>query len=122
MASLEEMKVAVISGATKVLTIERAKALKGKRIATIFFDFHQQHLHEVDEFVVGDLKSEFDLLPDKKSVIKQLKDRPHMIRKMKSTFEITTGDDRRTFLKACAYNSGIFTGPDIDFEVWFKEV
>ena len=122
MASLEEMKVAVISGATKVLTIERAKELKGKRIATIFFDFHHLHQHEVDEFIVGDLKSEFDMVPDKKSILRLYKNSPHLIKRMKSTFEITTQDDRRTFLKACAYNSGIFTGPDIDFEVWFKEV
>ena len=122
MATLDEMKKAVEQGHTKILTMERIKDLTGRRIATIYFDFQQQHRHEVDEFVVGEIKSTFDLHPDQKSVLKELKDRPHLIKRMKSTLEIITEEGRRTTLKAETFRSGIFTGPDIAHEVWFKEI
>jgi len=122
MATLEEMKTAVKCGTTKVLTLERAKALIGKRIATIFFDFKPQHKHQVDEFTVGEIKTVFDLHSDQKAIVMEFKDKPHIIRKMKSTWEIITEEVGRTFLRAECYTGGIFTGPDIDFEVWYKEV
>ncbi len=122
MASLEEMRKAVEGGITRILTLERVKGLTGKRIATIYFDFRLNHLPQVDEFVIGEIKSEYDLHDDKPKVLKEFKDKPHLIKKMKSTYEILTQDNRRTFLKATATNSGIFTGPDDDYEVWFKEM
>jgi hypothetical protein len=122
MISLEAMRVAVRDGDTKILTIERAKDLTGKRIGTIYFNFTPMHLPEVDEFVIGEMKSEYDLHSDKKSVHKEFRDKPHLIRKMKNTYEIITDEGRRTNLRASSYNSGIFTGPDKDYEVWFKVV
>ena len=121
MVTIEEMKKAVIAGDTRILTIEKAKGLTGKRIATIYFDFQPRHQPAVDEFTVGEIKSEFELHPDKKSVLRELKDKPHLIKRMKSTLEIVTDEGRRTSLRANAFNSGIFTGPNIDYEVWFKE-
>jgi hypothetical protein len=122
MTTLEEMQNAVQEGATKILTLERAKGLKGKRIATIIFDFQPPHRHKVDEFIIGDIKSEFDLQPDQRGVLKEYKEWPHIIRRMKLTYEIITHDNRRTSLRTQSYRNEIFTGPDIDNEVWFKEV
>ena len=122
MATLEEMKTAVKCGTTKVLTLERAKTLTGKRIATIFFDFSPRHQHQVDEFTMGEIKTVFDLHSDQKAVLAEYKDKPHLIKKMKSTWEIITEEGRRTFLRADGYTGGIFTGPNPDFEVWYKEV
>ena len=121
MVTIEKMKQEIQAGNTHILTIERAQRLAGKRIGTIYFDFTPHHKPAVDEFVVGEMKSEFDLHPDKKSVLKEFKDKPHIIRRMKSTLEILTEEGRRTFLRASAHNSGIFTGPDKDYEVWFRE-
>jgi hypothetical protein len=122
MATLAEMKEAVLQGKTQVLTIDRVKRLAGKRIATIFFDLQPQHQHIVDEFVVGEIRSEFDLHPNQKSVLKELKSNPHLIRRMKSTMEILTREGRRTFLKAETHRSMIFTGPNNAYEVWFREL
>jgi hypothetical protein len=122
MATLEEMKEAVQGGNTKVLTLERAKELLGKRIATICFDMQPKHQHVIDEFTIGEIKSEFELHPDRFQVIKDCKTTPHLLRRMKLTFEIITLDARRTFLQAHTYKNGIFTGPDPDSEVWFKEI
>lgn len=121
MATLEEMQHAIRTGDSRILTIDQVKVLTGKRIGTIYFDFQPSHRPEVDEFVVGEMKSEFELHPDKKSVLREFKDKPHIIKRMKSTLEIMTMEGRRTFLRASTFNSGIFTGPDKDYEVWFKE-
>lgn len=122
MVTLAEMNQAVVLGKTKMLTLERIKELSGKRIATIFFNFRPPYRHEVDEFVVGEIKSAYDLLPDQKSVVKKLKDSPHLIKRMKSTMEILTQEGRRTSIKVESYKNEIFTGPDNAFEVWFKEL
>lgn len=122
MTTLEEMNQAVLQGNTKILTLDRIKELTGKRIATIFFNFQPPHRHAIDEFVIGKVISAFDLHPDQKSVLKELKDRPHLIKRMKSTLEIITEEGRRTFIKAETYKSSIFTGPDNTQEVWFKEL
>jgi hypothetical protein len=121
MATVDEMKKAMLTGEAKILTISRVKELAGKRIGTIYFNFHPQHHPEVDEFVVGEMKSEFELHPDKKLVRKQFKNKPHLLKKMQATLEILTCEGRRTSLRAIAMNSGIFTGPDPDYEVWFRE-
>ena len=99
MVTLEEMNQAVLEGKTKVLTLDRIKGLTGKRIATIFFNFRPPYRHEVDEFVVGEIKSAFDLHPDQKSVVKELKGNPHLLKRMKSTMEILTEEGRRTAIR-----------------------
>jgi hypothetical protein len=122
MATIEEMKLAVQVGDTRVLTLERAIGLAGKKIATIQFDFQRLQQPTVDEFTVGEIKREFDLHPNQQSVLMEFKDRDHVIKKMKSTLEIITKEGRRTFIQTTAANYGIFTGPDLDYEVWFKEL
>jgi hypothetical protein len=122
MVTLEEMNQAVLQGNTKILTLDRIKELTGKRIATIFFNFQPPHSHTIDEFVIGKVLSAYDLHPDQKSVIKELKGSPHLLKRMKSTLEIITEEGRRTFIKAEVHKSSIFTGPDSAHEVWFKEL
>jgi hypothetical protein len=122
MVTLEEMNQAVLQGQTKILTLDRIKGLTGKRIATIFFNFRPPYRHEVDEFVVGEIKSAFDLHPDQKAMVKKHKDSPHLLKRMKSTMEILTEEGRRTSLQVETFKSRIFTGPDKAFEVWFREL
>jgi hypothetical protein len=122
MVTLDEMNQAVLHGKTKILTLDRIKELTGKRIATIYFNFLPPFRHKVDEFVVGEIKSAFDLHPDKKSVVKELKNSPHLLKRMKSTLEIITEEGRRTSIRVESYRNGIFTGPDNAFEVWFREL
>ena len=56
---LSQMKEAVNNKTAKVLTLEAAKLLKGKKIRTIYFGYRGQD--GVDEFIVGDIKSAWDL-------------------------------------------------------------
>ena len=116
------MNLAVLHGDTKILTLNRIRGLTGKRIATIFFNFRPPYPHEVDEFVVGEIRSAFDLHPDQKSVVKELKGSSHLLKRMKSTMEILTEEGRRTSVQVESLKSGIFTGTDNAFEVWFREL
>ena len=71
MKTLSEMKTLVENGKTHLLTIEKAKELKGKTISTIYFGYSGQD--GVDNFVVGEVMSELeyyrnlkeDCFPDK---------------------------------------------------------
>lgn len=56
--TLEEMRRLFEENKTQVLTIERAKELKGKSISTIYFGYKGQD--GIDEFVVGDIISELE--------------------------------------------------------------
>ncbi|MDP1622671.1 MAG: hypothetical protein Q8M08_10085 [Bacteroidales bacterium] len=103
MATLDEMNQAVLHGKTKILTLDRIKELTGKRIATIYFNFRPPFMHEVDEFIVGEIKSAFDLHPDQKSVVKELKSSPHLLKRMKSTLEVLTEEGRRTSIRVESY-------------------
>lgn len=55
---LQSMREAVNNGTAKVLTIEIAKTLIGKKIRTIYFGYRGQD--GVDEFVVSGIISELD--------------------------------------------------------------
>jgi len=52
---LSEMRAAVANKTAQVLTLEKAKELKGKKIRTIYFGYRGQD--GVDEFVVGEIIS-----------------------------------------------------------------
>lgn len=47
------------NGEAKVLTVEVAKSLKGKRIAWMYFGY-RENLNTVEELTVGDIVSELD--------------------------------------------------------------
>lgn len=55
---LQSMREAVNNGTAKVLTLEIAKTLIGKKIRTIYFGYRGQD--GVDEFVVKEVISEWD--------------------------------------------------------------
>lgn len=58
MRTLQEMRALVDEGKAQVLTIERAKELKGKAISTIYFGYQGQD--GIDHFVVGDVVSKLE--------------------------------------------------------------
>ena len=58
MKTLQEMKKIVDLGEAKLLTIEAARELKGKKIQTIHFGY--AHQDGTDEFVVGDITTEME--------------------------------------------------------------
>lgn len=58
MKTLQEMREIVERGEAQFLTIEAARELKGKKIQTIYFGY--EHQDGTDEFVVGDLVSEWE--------------------------------------------------------------
>lgn len=55
---LDTMKEAANNGTAKVLTLEVAQQLKGKKIQTIYFGYRGQD--GADEFIVGDIVSAWD--------------------------------------------------------------
>ena len=59
MTLLQQMRLDARNKKLQLLTIEDAKALKGKTIQTIYFGYQGQD--GADEFVVGDIVSEYDL-------------------------------------------------------------
>ena len=96
------MRAAVENNTAKILTLEAAKQLKGKKIATIYFGYRGQD--GVDEFVVGEVKRE--IYGNGKE----------------GQFCIFTGDGRNTFIRAHEENDGIFTCSDIDRYVYYIEL
>ena len=58
MKTLQEMREIVERVEAQFLTIEAARELKGKKIQTIYFGY--AHQYGTDEFVVGDLVSEWE--------------------------------------------------------------
>ncbi len=122
MTAKEDIHTALDNFNVRLLTIDRARELLGKRISAILFDYSSQDIREVDEFVLSEIIPEFDHTPPRKSLSRKFVKSPLAKNKMTPVFEITTKDGRRSLLKADAYTGGIFTGPDNDLEVWFKEI
>lgn len=56
---LQELREAADTKKLDFLTVDKAKALKGKRIQTIYFGYSGQD--GVNDFIVGDVVSQFDL-------------------------------------------------------------
>lgn len=59
MKTKNEMIQLLKDGKLSLLTVEAAKELKSKRISTIYFGYNGQD--GVDEFIVGDIVSDYDL-------------------------------------------------------------
>jgi len=122
MTAKEDFRKALDNFNVRLLTIDRARGLLGRRISAILFDCRSQDIREVDEFVLGEIVTEFDLTHPQQSLSMEFIESPLAKNNMRPFLEITTKDGRRSFLKADAYTGGIFTGPDNDYEVWFKEI
>jgi hypothetical protein len=102
MKTLQEMREAVKSGNAKVLTVETAKELKGKKIATIYFGYEGQD--GIDEFIVGDVMRE--IYPNGKE----------------GQLCLFTSYGRCTYIRAHEGNEGAFTCTDSDRFVYFIEL
>lgn len=130
MKSLNEMKKAVDSKEAQILTVELAKQLKGKSISTIYFGYKGQD--GVDNFVVGEIKSHYDLA--KEESYNQHDPRfatradywesymsDAQLNEEKSTLMLLAQDGRETYIRAHSFNCGVFTCSDSDRFVYFVE-
>jgi len=102
MKTLEELKVAVSNKTAEVLTIDKAIALKGRKIATIYFGYRGQDHN--DEFIVGDIVNDYT------------DHNAFMVRTLK------TAEGRNTYIRLHVENRGGFTCSDSDRFVYFIEV
>ena len=128
------MYEAVENKIAKVLTVETAKALKGKKIRTIYFGYKDQN--GVDEFVVGEVVSELEYYRNLKEDCyidhpKGFKNRAEywesympadVISEYRNTMLLVTSDGRHTAIRAHKENNGVFTCSDVDRFVYFVEV
>jgi hypothetical protein len=128
MKTLQEMREIVERGEAQFLTIEAARELKGKKIQTIYFGY--AHQDGTDEFVVGDLVSEWeyyrnlkeDCYPDEKGYQNRTEYwasymTPAQIKRSKEQLELTTAEGWLTYIR--------YT-PEDDFEndhiMWCSDV
>lgn len=100
--TLEQMREAVKNKTAQVLTLEAAKQLKGKKIATIYYGYRGQD--GVDEFVVGEVKREIYGNGQEGEIC------------------LFTADGRNTFIRAYEINDGIFSCSDFDRYVYYIEL
>lgn len=134
MKTLQELCEAVANKTAKVLTVDLAEELKGKRIATIYFGYRGQD--GIDEFVIGDIVSEIEYYRNLKEDCyinhpKGFKNRAEywesfmsesQLDRYRNTMIIIAADGRNTFIRAHAENHGAFTCSDTDRFVYFLEV
>lgn len=131
-----EMKALYNEGELKELTIEAAQALKGKRIKTLYFGYAGQD--GVDDFVVGNIISEYDYylncpsetegrFPDEKgnkNLIDYWKSRGFfdVIEESKKTLYLLDSDGYDTMFRLHTEGDNTFTCSDVDRIVYYKEV
>ncbi len=131
-----EIYTAVREEKAQVLTLERARQLIGKKIATIYYGYAGQD--GVEEFTVGSIQSEWDFysgktFPDSEETyhgrwMKLDKERPSrkIVERAKNRFFIITADGAKTFIYLgenwkCYFDEPTFTSSDADREVYFIE-
>lgn len=128
MKTLEEMIKLQDEGKLDILTIDKAKELRGKKIQILNFGYaHQDH---TDEFVVGEILSEFEIAQRNKDGFKGFKSQaeywesfmsPQKLEAMKESFELLNDKGGHTFAKYSADEDldGQFHLGDIGRLVWF---
>ena len=134
MKNSQEMRSAVENKTAKILTIDIAESLKGKKIRTIYFAYKGQD--GVDEFVVGEVISELEYYRKLKEDCyvnhpKGWKNRAEEwesrlteseLSRYRNTMLLVAEDGRNTFIRAHQGNSGAFSCSDVDRFVYFVEV
>lgn len=131
-----EMKSLYNKGALKELTVEAAQALKGKRIKTLYFGYAGQD--GVDDFVVGNIVSEYDYylncpsetegrFPDEKgnkNLIDYWKSCGNFdaIERSKRTLYLLDSNGYDTMIRVDTKDGNIFTCSDTDRIVYYTEV
>lgn len=134
----EIMKTSEIFEKGKVLTVARAKELKGKKIICSSREYEANTPH-IREFVVGEIISEWDdaatrVYPDQGGRHPQYSNfqdywRSYMddrrIDEMKTRLLLTSNDGERQYVAHTKYHNfypePTFTGSDADREVYFVE-
>lgn len=101
------MYAAVDNDTAQILTVEKARELKGKRIITLYFGYNSQD--GTDDFIVGDIVTCASLM-----------NRP--AKSDYENFEILKSDGNPTCIRAHKENEGKFTCSDSDRFVFFLEV
>lgn len=131
MKTLEQLRSAVENKSARILSTGLANDLKGRRIATIYFGHHGQD--GINEFVVGDVVSHFELaLRDTSfnSIDPRYANRaeywesymtPTQLATMKNKLMLLTADGVETQIN-CYENEGAFWCSDSDRFVYFIEV
>lgn len=131
---LNEMREAVKNETAQILTLDKAKELKGKKIRTIYFGYRGQN--GVDEFIVGEIISSLDYERTQKLNDGKFSNRAEYwesymsfenLDAEKTTLKLISEDGRDTYISAhCKYsnhfNEPTFTCSDADREVYFIEV
>jgi len=134
MKTLQELREAVANKSAKILTIDIANQLKGKRIATIYFGYHGQD--GIDEFIVGDIISELDYNRNLQEDCfvnhpKGYKNRAEywesymtsdQLKKYRNQYLLLAVDGRNTWIRAHEENDGAFTCSDSDRFVYYIEI
>lgn len=117
---LQKMYAAVNDGTAKVLTVEAAKELKGKRIQTIYFGYRGQD--GVDDFIINDFKTMYELHHDRQ-YLDTLGERT--VNQFKNIIEIVSerGNTAIRYDKDYSYifDEPTFTCSDVDRGVFFIE-
>ena len=131
MKTLNDLRTAVKNKEAQYLTVDIAKSLKGKRIATIYFGYRGQD--GIDEFTVGEIVSELDLARQETSysqIDSRFPNRAEywesymteaQLKEVKSRLMLLTEEGRNTQIFADPYNNGEFTCSDSDRNVFFVE-
>ncbi len=126
----EEMRTAAINGELKELTISVYPELIGKRIQTIYFGYLDQY--GVDDFVVGELISEWDLAgrKDFSEIDPRFKTRQEYwasfmrskeIAECKNTLTILTSEGKQTYISLHPdYDEQHFSCSDLDRFVLYR--
>lgn len=134
MATINDLPTAVENKTAQVLTIDIAKELKGRKIATIYFGYKGQD--GIDEFVIGEVVSELEYYrtlaePCYENHPKGFKNRaeywesymtPAQLDEHRNQMIILTSEGRNTHIRAHEENDGAFTCSDSDRFVYFIEV
>jgi len=133
MATINDLYTAVENKSAKVLTIDLANELKGRKIATLYFGYRGQD--GFDEFIVGEVISELEYNRNLKESCYEnhpkFKNRaeywesymtPSELKLRRERLLLLASDGRDTYIYADPFNEGAFTCSDNDRFVYFIEV
>lgn len=119
------------NGNAKVLTLEVAKELKGKRLYTMYFGYSGNR-NEVREIIVGEIVSEWDIAKTKpmegynnRAEYWESYMTENQVKENKETLQIMEPDGKETYMRCYLSNpffkTPTFTCSDMDREVYYLE-
>lgn len=130
---MKPIEKAIQNGTAKVLTLEIAKTLIGKKIQTKYFGYKGQN--GIETFVVGGFKTEMQLAAERRYTCNYWKFKnfaqywlsymtPNQIEEKETTIILTKKGGKPTFIRCQSklnnfYSEPTFTCSDADREVYF---